>query len=86
MAEWVVTGDPGMDVWHMDVRRFGAAYRSPSYTLTRTVENYETYYDIAYPGHERTAGRPLRTTPAYPWHAAHGASFGEKSGWERVNF
>ncbi len=86
MAEWMVSGDPGMDVWHMDVRRFGQQYRSPSYTLARTVENYETYYDIAYPGHERLAGRPLRVAPAYPWHAARGASFGEKSGWERVNY
>jgi glycine cleavage system aminomethyltransferase T/glycine/D-amino acid oxidase-like deaminating enzyme len=86
MADWIVDGDPGMDVWHMDVRRFGAQYRSPSYTLARTVETYATYYDVVYPGHEREAGRPLRTTPAYPWHVAHGASFGEKSGWERVNY
>jgi glycine cleavage system aminomethyltransferase T/glycine/D-amino acid oxidase-like deaminating enzyme len=85
LAEWIVSGDPGMDVWHMDVRRFGAQYRSPSYTLARTLETYETYYDIVYPGFERQAGRPLRTSPAYPWHVAHGASFGEKSGWERVN-
>ena len=86
MADWIVDGDPGMDVWHMDVSRFGAQYRSPSYTLARTVETYATYYDVVYPGHEREAGRPLRTTPAYPWHVAHGASFGEKSGWERVNY
>jgi glycine cleavage system aminomethyltransferase T/glycine/D-amino acid oxidase-like deaminating enzyme len=86
MADWIVDGDPGLDVWHMDVRRFGAQYRSPSYTLARTVETYATYYDVVYPGHERAAGRPLRTTPAYPWHVAHGASFGEKSGWERVNY
>ena len=33
----------------------------------------QTYYDIVYPGHEREAGRPLRTAPAYPWHVAHGA-------------
>ena len=85
MAEWIVSGDPGMDLWHMDVRRFGRQYRSPSYTLKRTLENYETYYDIVYPGFERSAGRPLRTSPAYAWHAEHGASFGEKSGWERVN-
>lgn len=85
MAEWIVSGTPGMDLWHMDVRRFGAAYRSPSYTLWRTVENYETYYDIRYPNHEREAGRPLRVSSAYPWHQEHGASFGEKSGWERVN-
>jgi 4-methylaminobutanoate oxidase (formaldehyde-forming) len=86
MADWVLDGDPGMDLWEMDVRRFGAAYRSPSYTLARVTENYETYYDIKYPGHERLAGRPLRTSPVYPWHAEHGAAFGEKSGWERVNF
>ncbi len=85
MAEWVLEGAPPMDLWHMDVRRFGQSYRSPSYTLARTVENYESYYDIRYPNHERSAGRPLRTSPAYSWHAAHGASFGEKSGWERVN-
>jgi glycine cleavage system aminomethyltransferase T/glycine/D-amino acid oxidase-like deaminating enzyme len=86
MADWIVDGDPGLDVWHMDVRRFGAQYRSPSYTLARTVETYATYYDVVYPGHEREAGRPLRTAPAYLWHVAYGASFGEKSGWERVNF
>ena len=40
----------------MDVRRFGAAYRSPAYTLARAREIYETYYDIEYPGHERQAG------------------------------
>lgn len=86
MAEWIVEGEPSMDLWHMDVRRFGRHYRSPSYTLKRAVENYETYYDIRYPGHERSAGRPLRVSPAYAWHTAHGAVFGEKSGWERVNY
>jgi len=85
MADWILDGDPGMDLWHMDVRRFGRHYRSPGYTLARTVENYESYYDIRYPAAERSAGRPLRTSPAYPWHAAHGAVFGEKAGWERVN-
>ena len=70
MAEWIVSGDPGMDLWHMDVRRFGRQYRSPSYTLKRTLETYETYYDIVYPGHEREAGRPLRIAPAYEWHRA----------------
>lgn len=85
MAEWIVDGEPSMDVWHMDIRRFGRQYRSPSYTLARAVENYETYYDIRYPGDERSAGRPLRVSPVYGWHAAHGAVFGEKAGWERVN-
>jgi glycine cleavage system aminomethyltransferase T/glycine/D-amino acid oxidase-like deaminating enzyme len=86
MAEWILAGEPGQDMWEMDIRRFGPHYRSPSYTLARTREVYETYYDIRYPGHERLAGRPLRTSSAYPWHASHQAAFGEKSGWERVNW
>jgi glycine cleavage system aminomethyltransferase T/glycine/D-amino acid oxidase-like deaminating enzyme len=86
MAQWILDGEPDVDVWEMDIRRFGAHFRSPRYTLARTREVYETYYDIRYPGHERQAGRPLRTSSAYPWHAEHGATFGEKSGWERVNW
>jgi 4-methylaminobutanoate oxidase (formaldehyde-forming) len=86
IAQWILGGEPASDIWEMDIRRFGAQYRSPSYTLARTKEVYETYYDIRYPGHERRAGRPLRTSSAYPWHAQHGAAFGEKSGWERVNW
>jgi glycine cleavage system aminomethyltransferase T/glycine/D-amino acid oxidase-like deaminating enzyme len=86
MAEWIVAGEPSLDVWAMDVRRFGPQYRSPSYTLARAKEVYETYYDIRYPGHERQAGRPLRTSSVYPWHREHEAAFGEKSGWERVNW
>ena len=86
IAEWILEGEPASDVWEMDIRRFGAHYRSPSYTLKRAKEVYETYYDIRYPGHERQAGRPLRTSSAYPWHLAHDAAFGEKSGWERVNW
>jgi glycine cleavage system aminomethyltransferase T/glycine/D-amino acid oxidase-like deaminating enzyme len=86
MAEWIVAGEPSLDLWEMDVRRFGAQYRSPRYTLKRIRETYETYYDIRYPNHERQAGRPLRVSAANAWHREHGAAFGEKSGWERVNW
>ena len=86
VAEWIVEGTPSLDVWHMDSRRFGLAYRSREYTLARTKEIYETYYDVKYPGHERTAGRPLRVSPAYPRLRELGAVFGEKSGWERANW
>ncbi|MGZ5340865.1 MAG: GcvT family protein [Solirubrobacterales bacterium] len=86
MAEWIVGGEPEIDLWHMDIRRFGRQYRSPSYTHKRIKETYETYYDIRYPNHEREAGRPLRLSPANAWHREHGAAFGEKSGWERVNW
>ncbi len=86
MAEWILAGEPTMDLWHMDIRRFGSAYRSPDYTLKRIKENYESYYDIHYPGEERESARPLKVSPAYGWHKSHGAIFGEKSGWERVNY
>jgi glycine cleavage system aminomethyltransferase T/glycine/D-amino acid oxidase-like deaminating enzyme len=86
VAEWIAEGEPSLDLWHMDIRRFGAQYRSPAYTHARIKETYETYYDIRYPNHERQAGRPLRISPANLWHREHGAAFGEKSGWERVNW
>ncbi|HET6847380.1 MAG TPA: FAD-dependent oxidoreductase [Gaiellales bacterium] len=86
MAEWIVNGEPSLDIWHMDIRRFGRQYRSQDYTLARATEVYATYYDIKYPNHERRAGRPLRLSPAYARLAELGASFGEKSGWERANW
>src|SRR4249919_2547314 len=86
VAEWIVDGTPSLDVWHMDSRRFGAAYRSPEYAVSRTKEIYETYYDVKYPGHERSAGRPLRLSSAYARLQELGAAFGEKSGWERANW
>jgi 4-methylaminobutanoate oxidase (formaldehyde-forming) len=52
----------------------------------RTNEIYATYYDVKYPGHEREAGRPLKVSPANARHRDLGAAFGEKSGWERVNW
>ncbi len=86
VAEWIVEGTPSLDTWEMDSRRFGRQYRSRSYTLARTLEVYETYYDVKYPGHERQAGRPLRLSPTYARLAELGAAFGEKSGWERPNW
>ncbi|GAC1512338.1 MAG: FAD-dependent oxidoreductase [Candidatus Dormibacteraceae bacterium] len=86
LAEWIVDGRPGLDAWEMDSRRFGRHYISREYTLARTREVYSTYYDVKYPGHERSAGRPLRISPAYARLSELGAAFGEKSGWERANW
>jgi glycine cleavage system aminomethyltransferase T/glycine/D-amino acid oxidase-like deaminating enzyme len=86
VAEWIAEGRPSLDTWEMDSRRFGRHYTSREYTLARTREVYSTYYDVKYPGHERSAGRPLRVSPIYPRLGELGAAFGEKSGWERVNW
>ena len=80
VAEWIVDGTPSLDVWHMDSRRFGAAYRSREYAVDRTREIYETYYDVKYPGHERSAGRPLRLSPAYSRLQEHGAALRREVG------
>jgi glycine cleavage system aminomethyltransferase T/glycine/D-amino acid oxidase-like deaminating enzyme len=86
IAEWIVDGEPSFDTWKMDIRRFGAQYRSREYALARAAEIYATYYDIHYPNEERLAGRPLRRSPAYERLVALGCAFGEKSSWERPNW
>ncbi len=86
LAHWIVDGEPELDLWTMDIRRFGAQYRSRAYTLARATENYATYYDIHYPNEERRSVRGLRLSPTYPRLVELGCAFGEKSGWERPNW
>jgi glycine cleavage system T protein len=85
-AEWIVDGEPSMDLSKMDVRRFGAHYRSRRYALARAHEIYAKHYDVKYPGEDCQAGRPLKVSPTYARLEALGAEFGEKAGWERANW
>ena len=85
MAEWIVEGEPSLDLWHMDLRR--AAHASGArYIRQRVDEIYRTYYDISYPLQERSSARELRVTPMYERLRSLGAVFGEKAGWERANW
>jgi len=86
MAEWILEGRPSIDVWRMDLRRFGKHYGDRGYARVQAVETYSTYYDIHYPGEERRAGRGLKRSPAHVRVDALGAAFGEKAGWERPNW
>jgi 4-methylaminobutanoate oxidase (formaldehyde-forming) len=86
LAEWIIEGHPEWNLWRLDLRRFGSNYASQAYTVARTVETYSKYYDIHYPNEERESARPLRLSPAYYRLKELGASFGEKSGWERPNW
>jgi len=86
LAEWIVEGEPELDVWKMDIRRFGPHHRDREYAKVKAYEIYSTYYDIHYPGEERLAGRPLKTSPTYERLKELGAEFGEKAGWERANW
>ena len=81
LANWIVDGDPGFDVWAMDVSRFGD-YTSMAYTNARVRENYSRRFSIRYPNEELQAARPFLTTPIYDRQKAAGAQFGAAFGLE----
>ncbi len=83
LANWMVDGDPGFDVWAMDVARFGA-WATPGYTNAKVRENYSRRFRIRFPNEELPAGRPVRTTPAYDLLQARGAVFGASFGLEHA--
>jgi 4-methylaminobutanoate oxidase (formaldehyde-forming) len=86
IAEWIVQGEPSLDLWHMDVRRFGGYASGGRYVRDRATEVYASYYDIHYPGHERSSARRLRQSTAAPELDALGVAWGERAGWERPNW
>lgn len=83
LANWIVDGDPGMDVFAMDIARFGD-YATPGYTNAKVRENYGRRFNITFPNEELAAARPLRTTPVYERLRAKGAVFGAAYGLEQA--
>jgi len=81
LANWIVDGDPGFDIWAMDISRFGD-YASMAFTNARVRENYSRRFSIRYPNEELTAARPFLTTPIYERQKAAGAQFGASAGLE----
>lgn len=86
MAEWIVAGEPSMDLWAFDVRRFGKHHMSAKYLAERSVDSYWRYYQIHYPVEELTSARGGRRSPLYDRLKARGAVFGSRFGWERPNW
>jgi len=85
LAEWMVEGEPTIDMLGVEPRRFGD-YATGSYLRAKNEEAYCNVFTIHYPDEERAAGRPLRTAPCYDRMKAKGAVFGQKFGWERPNW
>ena len=85
LAEWMVEGEPTIDMMGVDPRRFGD-YATRAYLVKKNEEAYANVFTIHYPDEERAAGRPLRTAPCYDRLKALGAVFGQKFGWERANW
>ncbi len=85
LAEWIVEGEPTIDMLGVEPRRFGD-YATKQYLVEKNEEAYSHVFVIHYPDEERPAGRPLRTAPCYERMRDRGAVFGQKFGWERPNF
>lgn len=82
LANWIADGDPGYDVFGMDVARFGPYASNDRYLRDTTAEFYARRFVIAYPNEELPAGRPLKTTPCYDAFVSAGARFTQTWGLE----
>ena len=83
LSEWMVNGDPGADIWGMDVARYGD-WATLAYTNAKVRENYSRRFRIRFPNEELPAGRPLRTTPIYDRLKDENAAFGDYCGLEHA--
>ena len=81
LASWMIDGDPGLDVWGMDIARFGD-WTNMAYTSAKVQENYSRRFQVRYPNEELEAARPFRTTPMYGIHKSNNAVFGATVGIE----
>ena len=85
LAEWIVEGEPTIDMLGVDPRRFGP-YAEAGYLVEKNEEAYAKVFTVHYPDEERVAARPLRQTPCYSRMKDLGAAFGSIYGWERPNW
>jgi dimethylglycine dehydrogenase len=85
LAEWIVDGEPGIDMMAVDPRRYGP-YTSKRYVVQKNEETYRNVFVIHFPDEERADARPAKTSPVYDKLARLGAVFGQRYGWERANW
>ena len=85
-ANWIIHGDPGLDLWAFDIRRFGPLHAGQQFLHDRAVESYARYYSIHWPGEELQSARGVRRSPLYQVLKSQGAVYGSKFGWERANW
>ncbi|MEO0636705.1 MAG: FAD-dependent oxidoreductase [Pseudomonadota bacterium] len=85
LAEWIVEGEPSIDMMGVDPRRFGKNLPE-GYLRAKTEEAYANVFTPHFPDEERIAARPLKTSPIYDRLKSHGAVFGVANQWERANW
>ncbi len=86
LAAWMTAGDAGdsgMDIWAMDVARYGD-YATLAYTNAKVQENYRRRFRITFPNEELPAARPLLTTPIHDRFTAANAVWGASFGLEHA--
>jgi sarcosine dehydrogenase len=86
LAEWLMAGEPTMDLWSVDIRRFAPWANDRNFLRQRVSEILGLHYQMAWPNREFETGRSLRQSPLHDKLAAQGACFGAKNGWERPNW
>ncbi len=86
LAQWMINGDPGADIFGMDVARYGEFAAEDSYLKDMTRQFYARRFVISYPNEELPAGRPLKVSPCYDALKAEGALYGCTWGMETPQF
>jgi 4-methylaminobutanoate oxidase (formaldehyde-forming) len=86
LAEWIVGGEPSMDLWDVDIRRAAAFQTNPWYLHDRTMEMVGKAYAVHWPFDQPASSRGVRKSVLHDRLAARGACFGAVMGWERANW
>jgi 4-methylaminobutanoate oxidase (formaldehyde-forming) len=87
LAQWILEGNPPLDLWPVDIRRFApSVHADDRFTRERTLEAYAKHYTMAWPHEEYESARPLKTSRLYATLKSKGAAFGSKLGFERPNW
>ena len=86
LAEWIVQGEPTLDLWPVDIRRFNQFNANENWLPDRIGEVLGMHYKMPWPNRELESARPFRRSPLYALLRDSGACFGSKMGWERANF
>jgi 4-methylaminobutanoate oxidase (formaldehyde-forming) len=86
MAEWILDGQPSLDLWPLDVRRFLPHHNTKSFMYARAIDHYGHHYKLHFPGNETPAARGIRRSPLYYPLKEKGAVYGSRAGWERPNW
>ena len=86
LAEWIIDGEPTVDLLAVDIRRFAPFQNDTAFLRARVTEVLGLHYAVPWPNREYDTARPLRTSPVYERLGEANAGFGSKKGWERANY